>query len=60
MDEIIARYGAADLRVIRDFLDRVAEAAARAGRSPGERVASPTLHYHDDILIRARTQAEDT
>jgi DNA-binding MarR family transcriptional regulator len=60
MGEIIARYGDADLDVIRDFLDRVAEAAAGAGRSPGERASSPTLHYDDDILAQARTQAEDT
>jgi hypothetical protein len=58
--EIIARCREADLEVIRDFLDRVAEAAAGAGRSPGERASSPTLHYHADILTQARTQAEDT
>jgi DNA-binding MarR family transcriptional regulator len=56
--EIIARYRDADLEVIRDFLDRVAEAAAEAGRSPRELASSPTPHYDDDILIRARTDAE--
>src|SRR6516225_318578 len=52
--EIFARYREADLEVIRDFLDRVAEAAASAGRSPSELASSPTLHYDDDILTRAR------
>jgi DNA-binding MarR family transcriptional regulator len=60
MGEIIGRYREADLEVIRDFLDRVAGAAASAGRSPRERAALPPLHYDDDILIRARTEAEDT
>ena len=60
MGEIIARYRDADLEVIRDFLDRVAGAAAGAGRSPRELASSPVLHYDDDILIRARTEAEDT
>jgi DNA-binding MarR family transcriptional regulator len=60
MGEIIARYRDADLEVIRDFLDRVADAAARAGRSPRELASSPRLHYDDDILTRARTQAKDT
>ena len=60
MGEIIARYREADLEVIRDFLDRVADAAARAGRSPRELASSPRLHYDDDILTRARTQAKDT
>jgi DNA-binding MarR family transcriptional regulator len=60
MGEIIARYRHADLEVIRDFLDRVAEAAADAGKTPGERASSPTLHYHDDILTRPRTHAKDT
>jgi DNA-binding MarR family transcriptional regulator len=60
MGEIIGRYPEADLDVIRDFLDRVAEAAAAAGRSPRELASSPTLHYHDDILTRARPEAEDT
>ena len=58
--EIFAHYQEADLVVIRDFLDRVADAAAEAGRSPRELASSPTLHYDDDILIRARTEAEDT
>jgi DNA-binding MarR family transcriptional regulator len=60
MGEIIARYGEADLEVIRDFLDRVAGASAAAGRSASERASLPTLHYDDDILTRARTEAEDT
>jgi DNA-binding MarR family transcriptional regulator len=60
MGEIIARYGGADLEVIRDFLDRVARAAAGAGRSSRELAASPVLHYDDDILTQARTEAEDT
>jgi DNA-binding MarR family transcriptional regulator len=60
MGEIIARYPEADLEVIRDFLDRVAEAAADAGKTPRERASSPTLHYQDDILTRAPTQAEDS
>jgi hypothetical protein len=60
MGEIIGSYREADLEVIRDFLDRVAEAAAGAGRSPRERASLPTLHYDDDILTRGRTEAEDT
>jgi DNA-binding MarR family transcriptional regulator len=60
MGEIFARYGEADLDVIRDFLDRVAEAAASAGRSPRELASSPRLHYKDDILTHARTHAKDT
>jgi DNA-binding MarR family transcriptional regulator len=60
MGEIIGRYAEADLELIRDFLDRVAEAAAGAGRSPGEAASLPTLHYDDDILTGARTQAENT
>jgi DNA-binding MarR family transcriptional regulator len=60
MGEIFARYRDADLEVIRDFLDRVAEAAAQAGRSPRELVSSPRLHYDDDILTRARTETRDT
>ena len=60
MGEIIARYRDADLEVIRDFLDRVAEAAAGAGRSPRELASAPRLHFDDDILTRARTQAKDT
>jgi DNA-binding MarR family transcriptional regulator len=60
MGEIIARYREADLQVIADFLDRVAEAAASAGRSPAERASPPALHFDEDILTRARTQAEDT
>jgi DNA-binding MarR family transcriptional regulator len=60
MGEIIARYRDADLEVIRDFLDRVAGAAAGAGRSPRELASSPVLHYDDDILTQARTEAEDT
>jgi DNA-binding MarR family transcriptional regulator len=58
--EIFARYPDGDLDVIRDFLDRVAEATAEAGRSPGELASSPPLHYDDDILTRARTPAADT
>jgi hypothetical protein len=58
--EIFARYREADLEVIRDFLDRVAEAAASAGRSPSELASSPTLHYDDDILTRARTEVDET
>jgi DNA-binding MarR family transcriptional regulator len=60
MGEIIARYRDADLEVIRDFLDRVADASAEAGRSPRERASSPPLHYDDDILTGARTRTEDT
>jgi DNA-binding MarR family transcriptional regulator len=60
MGEIISRYGEADLEAIRDFLDRVAAAAAAAGRSPGEQASLPTLHYHDDILTAARTHTEET
>ena len=60
MGEIIARYRQSDLEVIRDFLDRVAAAAAQAGRSPRELVSSPRLHYDDDILTRARTETTDT
>ena len=60
MREIIGRYPEADLDVIRDFLDRVAAAAAQAGRSPRELVSSPRLHYDDDILTRARTETTDT
>jgi DNA-binding MarR family transcriptional regulator len=59
MGEIIGRYRDADLEVIRDFLDRVAEAASEAGRSSREVASSPTLRYDDDILTRART-AEGT
>jgi DNA-binding MarR family transcriptional regulator len=59
MGEIFARYRDPDLEVIRDFLDRVAEAAAAAGRSPRELASSPTLDYDDDILTRARTEARD-
>ena len=60
MGEIIARYRDGDLEVIRDFLDRLAEAVASAGRSPRELASSPRLHYDDDILTRLRTEAEDT
>jgi DNA-binding MarR family transcriptional regulator len=60
MREIIGRYPGADLEVIRDFLDRVAAAAAAAGRSPRELASSPPLHYDDDILARARTDTEET
>jgi DNA-binding MarR family transcriptional regulator len=60
MGEIIGRFREAELEVIRDFLDRVAEAAASAGKTPRERASSPTLYYHDDILTRPRTQAKDT
>jgi DNA-binding MarR family transcriptional regulator len=60
MGEITARYREADLEVIRDFLDRVAEASAGAGRSPREQASLPPLHFADDILTRARTEAEDT
>jgi hypothetical protein len=60
MGEIIARYRDGDLELIRDFLDRLAEAAAGAGRSPRELASSPTLHYDDDILTRARTEADGT
>jgi DNA-binding MarR family transcriptional regulator len=60
MGEIISRYGEADLEAIRDFLDRVAAAAAGAGRSPRELASSPPLHYRDDILTAAQTQPEDT
>jgi DNA-binding MarR family transcriptional regulator len=58
--ELIARYRDADLDVIRDFLDCVADAAADAGRSPRELASSPRLHYDDDILTHARTRAEGT
>ena len=37
MGEIIGRFREAELEVIRDFLDRVAEAAASAGKTPRER-----------------------
>jgi DNA-binding MarR family transcriptional regulator len=60
MGEIISRYQDADLDVIRDFLDRVAAAAAAAGRSPRELASSPPLHYRDDILTAARTHSEGT
>jgi DNA-binding MarR family transcriptional regulator len=59
MGEIISRYGETDLEVIRGFLDRVAGAAAGAGRSPGEQAPLPALDYHDDILTAARTHTED-
>jgi DNA-binding MarR family transcriptional regulator len=58
--EIFARYRDADLEVIRDFLDHVAEATAEAGSPPRELATSPTLHYDDDILTRVRTEHEDT
>ena len=60
MGEIIACYREADLEVIRDFLDRVAEAAAAAGRPPREQASLPPLHFDDDIITRARTEAEAT
>ena len=60
MGEIIARYSEADLEVIRDFLERVAEAAASAGRSPREQASLPPLHFDDDILTRGTTDTEDT
>jgi DNA-binding MarR family transcriptional regulator len=60
MREIIGRYRDADLEVIRDFLDRVAAAAAGAGRSPREQASLPVLQFDDDILTRARTDTEET
>jgi DNA-binding MarR family transcriptional regulator len=58
--EIFACYRDTDLEVIRDFLHRVAEATAEAGRTDRHLAPSPRLKYDDDILTSGRAEAEDT